>query len=295
MRFRGRKKNVIVTPAGLNVYPEDAEQALRNQPNVKDCVVIPMNRGGNAEPCAVLLVDDGSRDGAVNSADHAGNATRSAKYKNQSAKHAVENANASLAEYQRVRSWIVWPDADFPRTPTGKPRLAAITAAAAQILDGTGSANTGTGRNAQASNDLAQLLQKFSTANAASGENAHPANALRGADANANAASPQLEAQLNLSSLDRVELMSALEDRYQVELSETAFAEARTVGDMQQLLSAPAARLLAPQFTRFGLCENPCDGCASLFTMRSRGRRRRSSPTRKLLAAKIFTICAAPR
>ncbi len=74
LRFRGRKKNIIVTPAGLNVYPEDLEHALRNQPNVKDCVVIPMNRGGNAEPCAVLLVDDGSRDGAV-SADHAGNAS----------------------------------------------------------------------------------------------------------------------------------------------------------------------------------------------------------------------------
>ena len=25
-----------------------------------------------------------------------------------------------------MRSWIVWPDADFPRTPTGKPRLGAI-------------------------------------------------------------------------------------------------------------------------------------------------------------------------
>ncbi|MBV8513688.1 MAG: AMP-binding protein, partial [Acidobacteria bacterium] len=31
LRFRGRKKNVIVTPAGLNVYPADLEQALRQQ------------------------------------------------------------------------------------------------------------------------------------------------------------------------------------------------------------------------------------------------------------------------
>ncbi len=47
------------------LLPEDLEQALRNQPNVKDCVVIPMNRGGNAEPCAVLQAadDHGSRDG----------------------------------------------------------------------------------------------------------------------------------------------------------------------------------------------------------------------------------------
>jgi len=28
LRFRGRKKNVIVTPAGLNVYPEDLEAQI---------------------------------------------------------------------------------------------------------------------------------------------------------------------------------------------------------------------------------------------------------------------------
>src|SRR6266481_2138033 len=31
LRFRGRKKNVIVTTAGLNVYPEDLETSLRKQ------------------------------------------------------------------------------------------------------------------------------------------------------------------------------------------------------------------------------------------------------------------------
>jgi len=42
LHFRGRKKNVIVTPAGLNVYPEDLEGTLRNQAGVRDCVVIPV-------------------------------------------------------------------------------------------------------------------------------------------------------------------------------------------------------------------------------------------------------------
>src|SRR5438445_10572736 len=59
LRFRGRKKNVIVTPAGLNVFPEDLEAALRKQPGVRDCVVVPIERGGNAEPCAVLLLNVG--------------------------------------------------------------------------------------------------------------------------------------------------------------------------------------------------------------------------------------------
>src|SRR6202008_1078968 len=73
--FKGRKKEVIVTPGGTKVYPEDLEAALRKQPQVKDCVVVGIERGGNAEPCAVVIVRD-----------HAGVA------------NVVERANQTLAE-----------------------------------------------------------------------------------------------------------------------------------------------------------------------------------------------------
>ncbi len=53
--FKGRKKNVIVTPEGLNVYPEDVEAALRRQPEVRDCVVVGLAMGGNAVPAAALI------------------------------------------------------------------------------------------------------------------------------------------------------------------------------------------------------------------------------------------------
>src|SRR5205823_6706226 len=45
--FKGRKKEVIVTPAGMNVYPEDLERALRNQQQVKDAVAVPLALNGN--------------------------------------------------------------------------------------------------------------------------------------------------------------------------------------------------------------------------------------------------------
>jgi long-chain acyl-CoA synthetase len=51
-----------------------------------------------------------------------------------------------------------------------------------------------------------------------------------------------LEQELNLSSLDRVELLSALEEKFHVELNETSFANAKTVGDVQRVLEEPAAR-----------------------------------------------------
>ena len=49
----------------------------------------------------------------------------------------------------------------------------------------------------------------------------------------------KLEGDLNLSSMDRVELMSALEDRYQVDLKEANFANVSTVADLERLLHEP--------------------------------------------------------
>ncbi len=195
LRFKGRKKNVIVTAAGLNIYPEDVEVALRKQPGVRDCVVIAIERGGNAEPCATLLLEN-----------------RSDKH-DDVVKKAIENANASLAEYQRVTHWVVWPEPDFPRTPTGKPRPNLIAARAAELLDGILPAKGPVGA-------LDDLFAKFSLADEPSGK---------------------LEKELRLTSLDRVELMSALEQRFQVELNETSFAEAKTVADVQRLVQQPSA------------------------------------------------------
>jgi long-chain acyl-CoA synthetase len=218
LRFRGRKKNVIVTPAGLNVYPEDLEVAIRRQPGVTDCAVIPVERGGNAEPCAVLLMRDSDRIVAA---------------------AAIEKANSSLAEYQRIRAWIVWPDVDFPRTSTGKPRLSVIAARVAQILDGrqvVASERGGADFSPPSSphSAIGQLLERFSTAR---GGAARPDN--------------HLEQELNLSSLDRVELLSALEEKFHVELNETAFANAKTFGDVERVLQQPAARRTEYSYPRW--------------------------------------------
>jgi long-chain acyl-CoA synthetase len=204
LRFRGRKKNVIVTPAGLNIYPEDLEGVLRKQAGVRDAVVIPLERGGNAEPFAALLLGDSNE---------------------TTAREAIDKANRSLAEFQRVRAWTIWPEADFPRTSTGKPRVSVIAARAAQLSDGSNAqgvhadAASLRGRSSSSRGNLADLLTKFS------GDG-----------------SQHLDQDLNLSSLDRAELLAALEQRYHVELNETAFAEAKTVDDVQRLLQKPSAR-----------------------------------------------------
>lgn len=193
--FKGRKKDVLVTPAGMNIYPEDLEAALRQQPEARDCVVVGLDRGANAEPCAVLILREPKAD----------------------AEGAVQRANQQLAEYQRMREWLVWPESDFPRTSTGKPRLK-------EIRDAVQAPRTTEVTVSAGASPLGELIAKVSGRAAPS---LNPES--------------NLEDDLRLNSLERVELMGALEDRYQVDLSETRFTAARTVGDLEQMLQGKGA------------------------------------------------------
>jgi long-chain acyl-CoA synthetase len=195
--FKGRKKEVIVTPAGLNIFPDDLEAALRRQPEVKDCVVVGIERGGNAEPCGVVILRS---DNSVRVED------------------VVERANQTLAEFQRMRMCVRWPQEDFPRTSTQKARRNVIAEFAAKEILGAEQ------KNVVNENSVRDLIGRIT------GRNARATNPGAKLDSD-------LSSDLGLSSLDRVELIGALEDRYQVDLSETRFSAARTVADIEKMLS----------------------------------------------------------
>lgn len=197
--FKGRVKNVIVTPEGLNVFPGDLEAELRKEPGVRDCVVVGLERGGNAEACAVLLLRDGSADPAA----------------------IVAGANRRLAPFQQMRRWAVWHGGDFPRTPTQKPMLARIRDTVEQELGGG---------PASAAGGLDDILQRISGRDRASANEG---------------------AKLNLSSIERVELLAALEDRYQVDLSETDFTAADTVASLERLIEQPETQATAIHYPRW--------------------------------------------
>jgi long-chain acyl-CoA synthetase len=97
LRFRGRKKDVIVTAAGLNIYPEDLEAALARQPGVKASAVIQTLGEHGPEPLAVLVLLPGAMPQVI-----------------------LEHANRELADFQKMNRWKIWPEPDFPRTSTGK-------------------------------------------------------------------------------------------------------------------------------------------------------------------------------
>jgi long-chain acyl-CoA synthetase len=95
----GRTKDIIVLPNGLNVYPEDIENALRTA-GVRESVVVE-TRPGRIEAVVLPLADPAAEP-------------------DPGIQGAVRAANSTLAVHQRIAAVRVWPDDDFPRTHTLK-------------------------------------------------------------------------------------------------------------------------------------------------------------------------------
>jgi len=217
--FKGRKKDTIVTAAGMNIYPEDLEAALNRQPEVRASCVVALEGARGDEPLAVLILRDST----------------------DSAEVVVERANRNLSEPQRLRRWLVWPEMDFPRTATHKVIKRQVAARALEMLKTGGESVRGETRTAREDEGAAGLApSSFIIAEAAriSG-NAPPAEL---------APSANLSTNLKLDSLGRVELLSALEDRYGIEIDEAAFTAATTIGDVEKIIRGANYETAAPPY-----------------------------------------------
>jgi long-chain acyl-CoA synthetase len=185
--IRGRKKEMIVTPEGLNVFPEDVERVLHGIPGVIDAAVVGVSTGGAERVHAVLVPAPGTDVEAV-----------------------VREANAALADHQKIRRALVWPDRELPRTEgTGKLKRTAIAqwASSGQVP----------ALAAPPADRVAALVAKY-------------------AAGRADLSSSTTLEELGLSSLERVELMVALEDAFETRIDEGAFSVARDLGQLKSLV-----------------------------------------------------------
>jgi long-chain acyl-CoA synthetase len=194
LHIRGRKKEMIVTPEGLNVFPEDVERVLNDVPGVVESAVVgaPLP-GSSAERVQAVIVASPGTD----------------------VDDVVRQANARLQDHQKIRSVARWPQGELPRTE-GTRKL------------------------------KRRELQKWVAANQSGGESvdrvkAQPAGRTaasiveRFAPGRTVASSTTID-ELGLSSLERVELMMALEEGLQVTIDEAQFASAATIGDLEALI-----------------------------------------------------------
>jgi long-chain acyl-CoA synthetase len=206
LTLRGRKKDMLAMPDGTKVYPEDIEAVLARDDRVRDATVVgwqPPN--ADLKVHAVLLLHDPSLAEAV-----------------------VRDANAQLGAHQQIRSQTIWPDEDFPRTPTLKVKkrvvlqrltdeMAGVEPAAAMPGTSAGPAAIPSGPSAVPT--VASLVASV-------------------AEVAISAAVPHasLSSDLNMDSLARVELLGVIEEEMGVYVDDADLDPDTTVGQLSAMV-----------------------------------------------------------
>ena len=193
LTVKGRKKEVIVTPEGLNVFPQDVEQVLGAVPGVRESGVVGIAQDGREHVHAVLVLEAGAEPSAV-----------------------LREANRRLEDHQQIRGRSIWPDEALPRTEgTRKLKRRELK----RWVEGGGRAGQPAAAAGSGSTPAA-VVQRFA-----------PDRAVTDATS---------LAELGLSSIERIELLMALEQAFDRTVDEAAFAAAATVGDLRALVAETA-------------------------------------------------------
>jgi long-chain acyl-CoA synthetase len=206
--LQGRKKDVIVTAEGLNVYPEDVELVLAAEPGVKEAAVVGRETSTEDAPRTVVHA-------VLVPAAGTGRAELEA---------AVARANESLEPHQRVRSYSVWPQPALPHTVSTQKVQRAVVAAWANrsynALSGAsypgepGQAAPAISSAGESRSDWRDFLSQLGVAR----DRIKP--------------EARLGEDLGLSSLDRVELLTWLET-HGTFVDGERFTHARTVAELE--------------------------------------------------------------
>lgn len=190
LTVRGRKKEMIVTPDGLNVFPEDVERVVRETRGVRDAGVVAGGAGGREHVHAVLLLDAGADPDTV-----------------------VKAANARLEDHQRIRAFSIWPGRSLPRTEgTQKLKRRDLK----RWVEGD-AARPPRDDGRSAGRSVEEVVAGFAHGRTVSGDTTLD--------------------ELGLSSMERIELLLALERSFDRSVDETALVGASTVADLRAMLT----------------------------------------------------------
>jgi long-chain acyl-CoA synthetase len=204
LTLHGRKKDMLALADGSKVYPEDIEAVLARDQRVRDAAVVGLNRDGELRVHAVLLTAHPDE-----------------------AESIVRDANARLTGSQQIRSHSIWPDDDFPRTPTQKVKKRLVLDSLTQ---------------AQPDGAPTERAKPAEPAVAGVAAGAEGLIGLVAAVANLPPASvnpgSRLSSDLGMDSLARVELLGVIEEEQGAYIDDSALDPEATVEELSAMVEA---------------------------------------------------------
>jgi long-chain acyl-CoA synthetase len=190
LTIKGREKELIVTGAGVNVFPDELEAVLNRVPGVKESCVIGVDRGSGEEVHAVLLLDGSGTAPEV----------------------IIDRANRMLDTLHRITGHTIWSEPEFPKTTTLKIKKFAVKE---QVKKGRAGGDAGASRD-----PLINLLARATGTGAAEIRE-----------------ESLLVADLGLTSIDRLELVSFLEQEYRLDIDDSQIGAETRVSDLRRIVA----------------------------------------------------------
>ena len=217
LTIKGREKELIVTGAGVNVYPDEVEAILNKMVGVKESCVIGVEKSGGEEVHAVLLLD--------------GNGS--------APEEIIAQANNSLDTLHRITGYTLWNEPEFPKTTTLKIKKFAVKET---IKKGAEDGDASVSRDT-----LVNLLARVT-----------------GTDAAQIREESLLVTDLGLTSIDRVELVSFLEQEYRLDIEDSRIGPETRVSDLRTMI-AKREKLTPHDHFRFWTNNRFCVGVRTVW------------------------------
>lgn len=199
--LKGRKKDMIVTSAGMNIYPEDLENVINKIEGIKDSCIIGVETKKGEEIYAVLLLK-----------------------RKANAKKIISKANKNLDAAQKIKNYSVWPYEDFPRTTTLKIKKFLVKEFVQKKAKPI--------RFVKKKNKVYAILSQLSPKKITRNSSLH---------------------DLGLSSIDRVELVSLLEQEFNLEIDEEKILPNTKVKELENIVKMQKLVEKEPIFKKWAL------------------------------------------
>ena len=199
----GRIKEVIVLSSGKNIYPDEVEKQYLKIPLIKEICVMGLEEKGMIESLQAVIVPD---------TEYA--KTAQISHMQEALKWEINNASTHLPSYMRLKGYTLYPE-PLPRTPLGKLRRFMVK----DLLQAKDK------EQREKSEDQSLIQDEIG------GKVAECIRPLLKEKIPIQA-TDNLELDLGLDSLAKIELVVMLEKVFSMKLPETLTAEAQTVAEL---------------------------------------------------------------